>query len=88
MSDSSKLPIMQDDKYKRYHRAIRRSIKQSLASQIINTDTEEITLKQFQEIVNDYDWRDWKWDYRIPYHSQSELKVVNNQEWKKKASRK
>ena len=80
MSRSYKKPIIRDKPFtKTYHRSIRRNIKNDIRS-IINDelglndylDLEDemddkllnLELRNFKEIVNDYDYCDWKIDLR------------------------
>lgn len=80
MSRSIKKPIARDKPYTRtYHRAIRRNIKNDIKN-VLNSemglnnylDLEDemdnklidFNLRNFKEIINDYDYSDWKIDLR------------------------
>lgn len=64
MSRSVKKPIIKDksrnSKASTYYRRVRRVIKQKLKE----SDIEEVELPNSKEIVNDYDYMDYKWDLR------------------------
>lgn len=89
MSRSKREPIIKDAprnhrKSTEYWRRVRRVINQAVRK-LFYKDEEEVVIPNPKEVVNDYDYSDYRFDMRDikPHH-----KKVNKEEEIKKASRK
>lgn len=70
MSRSRRLPIVKDrprnaKKSSLYWRTVRRVINEKVKSYLI-APSDDVSLPEPKEIVNDYDYSDYKFDYRDP----------------------
>lgn len=98
MSKSYKLPIYKDgtaDAHRFFRRKIKRAIRQKVRDIKNLRDPETYEIPAPKTLVNDYDWSDYKFDYRfikrpkLRYyndHTERWIKVYN--ELKTKTSRK
>jgi len=67
MSRSHKKPILKDKaNVALYWRTIRHRIKQQV-NKLIKEDPDEVRISEPKELINDYNYCDWKLDYRDPY---------------------
>lgn len=68
MSKSYKLPIYKDgtaDAHRFFRRKIKRAIRQKVRDIKNLLDVDSYELPSSKSIVNDYDWSDYKLDYRF-----------------------
>ena len=67
MSRSHKKPVLKDKSpVALYWRTIRHRIKQQV-NRFFKEDPDEIILSEPKELVNDYNYHDWKVDFRDPF---------------------
>lgn len=84
MSKSYKLPIYKDgsaDAHRFFRRKIKRAIRQKVRDikNLQDPDTYEIPAPK--TLVNDYDWSDYKFDYRFIEKPKLHYKYKEDEEW-------